>query len=278
MSPRSFADCTVWVTGGQRGIGLSVAQRFAALGAQVVITSRDPASQGVRESLSQLDATAQAFATAHGTSPRAASCVAWDMADDASSAALGSTFKANPPHVLVHSAHVFAAHLPIVALKPRDFSTSLATNVGGAYTICRLAGRHMARAGFGRILLVGSLASQLGGVGQASYITEKAALDGMMRAFAVELGTQGVLVNIIHPGIVDTENVRARVDAQVLAQAAQRSVAGRLISSEEVALHAVQLCDPASSAITGQSIRLSAGLDTALAFALGSRAASGEEP
>lgn len=276
MAPSSFSDARVWVTGGQRGIGLALARAFAQAGSELVITSRTPDAPTVRESLATLERDAQAFAQRSGMPARAVRCLAWDMADDVSSEALARELKAAPPHILVHSAHVFAEHTPVVALKPADFSRSLALNVGGAYAICRMAARHMARAGFGRILLIGSLASQIGGKGQVSYITEKAALDGLTRALAVELGQKGVLVNIIHPGIVDTENVRGRLSEALLRAYAQRTATGRLLSAEEVALSALSLCDPRSAAITGQSIRLGAGVDSALAL-LGGHGSSEDE-
>jgi len=120
----------------------------------------------------------------------------------------------------------------------------------------------MSRAGFGRILILGSLASQLGGVGQVAYITEKSALEGLSRAFSSEFAARGVLLNIVHPGIVDTANVRARVDPRVLHAFARRAAGGRLLQVDEVVRAGLALLDPNQCALTGQALRISGGVDS----------------
>ena len=120
----------------------------------------------------------------------------------------------------------------------------------------------MADRGFGRVLLLGSLVAVTGGVGQVVYITEKAALEGLVRAFAAELGRKGVLLNLVHPGMVDTENVRAKVKEEVRQVYSHLTLAGRLATAEEIAIASLGLMDPRQGYLTGQTVRITGGADS----------------
>ncbi len=245
-------DATAYVTGGRRGLGRAYAEALVLRGAHVHLTGRD-----VTELVPTCDALSE-LALAHGT----ASLVhahAYTLGDAESEARMAEAFKAHPPDVLVHAAHAFHPHQPIAALKPAPFAEGLRVNVAGAYALLRMAARVMARRGGGRILVVGSLASVTGGFAQAGYVTEKAALEGLVRAIASELASKGVIANIVHPGIVRTENVEARIDGRIAAAYAARTVAGRLLEPAEVAAATLHMVDPAIAAITGQAIVLSGG-------------------
>jgi 3-oxoacyl-[acyl-carrier protein] reductase len=262
MTPtKPWEACRAWVTGGSSGIGLGFALELASLGCEVHITSREPESEACQAALARVQRAADAWAKERGRTAREARAHRLDLADLASVQALAKAMRGAVPDLLVHSAHVFAPHSPIVALAPETLATSLSTNVAGAYGVLRGAARLMGRAGFGRVLILGSLASQLGGVGQVAYITEKAALEGLGRAFSSEFAARGVLFNIVHPGIVDTANVRARVDARVLRAFARRTASGRLLQVEEVVLASLPLLDPRQCITTGQALRLSGGVD-----------------
>lgn len=260
---RRIEDCRVWVTGGRRGLGHAFAAHFAALGAEVHITSREPGSLGTVEAVDSLAHAARAFAVAHGTQAKPVTVHGLEMSDPASLDALVDAIRHHPPHVLVHAAHVFADHVPIVGRKPEDFARGLSTNVVSAYTVLRAAARAMGREGVGRILVVGSFATVKPGLGQVGYVTEKAALEGMVRSFAAEFATRGVHVNIVHPGICDTENVRERVPEVIRDAYAARTTAGRLLTPKEVVLASFSLCDPRHAGITGQSLAITGGADLA---------------
>ncbi|MCB9629709.1 MAG: SDR family oxidoreductase [Sandaracinaceae bacterium] len=251
---RPWEGHRAWVTGGKRGLGLAFARAFAERGAAVHITARDPASPTVLAALAQLRELGAVAACAH----------ALDLADSGSVAALGDALRDAPPRILVHSAHAFAAHTPIVGLKPEQLEESLRSNVVGAYGVLRAAARLMRRRGTGRLLVVGSLASQVGGVGQAVYIAEKAALGGLALAFASEFGRDGVSCNVVHPGIVDTENVRERVPEQVRAAFAQLTRTGRLLTADEVVDQALHLVEPEQAVPNGQALLLDDGATAAL--------------
>jgi 3-oxoacyl-[acyl-carrier protein] reductase len=257
------------VTGGRRGIGRAFARELARRGSRVAITSRDPRAAVVAAALADLAELAPA-----GTPPPLA--IAWDMEQEptASAASVASALRdaGMSIGVFVHAAHVFSPHRQIFATKPDALAQSLGRNVVAPYALARHIGRSMARARFGRVLFVGSLVASLGGSGQAAYIVEKAALEGMARAFASELGGRGVLVNVIAPGLVDTENVRANVRPDVAQAFASRALSGRLATAEEIALAGMALLDPRQGFVTGQVLRVAGGTDGFPAIAEGDAA------
>ena len=268
MSP-TLAGMCAWVTGGRRGLGRAFAARLVAEGAEVVVTTRDPQAAAAQTGLRALEEIAVATGA---PMPR---LVPWDLEAADAATTLATQMKTSSPDLVVHAAHVFTPHAPFIAVKPEDFSRSLTVNVGGAYAVCRTAGRLMARKRFGRILLLGSLASTIGGAGQVRYITEKAAFEGLARAFAAELGDRNVAVNVVHPGIVATENVLENVAAPVREGFARATHLGRLLTPEEVVLASWPFLDPRVAALNGQVLRISGGVDSGAALhRVGSRSSS----
>jgi 3-oxoacyl-[acyl-carrier protein] reductase len=253
---QSFSGRCALVTGGRSGIGFAFARELAARGARVIITSRDPGSVGTRASLGAISNAAAA-----GT--ETPSAIAWDMDVPRSDAGVMTAIVAAGAHVdiVVHAAHVFSPHRLIVAMKPDELGISLQQNVVAPYALLRRLTREMARARFGRVLIVSSLVASLGGAGQAAYIAEKSALEGLTRAFASEFGSRDVLVNAIAPGIVDTEHVRNAVAAEVADVVARHALSRRLATPDEVAIAAMSLLDPRQGYVTGQVLRIAGGMD-----------------
>jgi len=242
---RDWSACTALVTGGRRGLGRAYAEELGRLGVRVRVTSRTP------------------------TGPDE---LRWDMDDAGSTRALLGEL--GDIDLLVHAAHAFAPHVPIVALRAEELAASLSRNVVAAYDLLRGVCRRMTRAGFGRVLIVGSLAATVGGVGQTSYIVEKSALAGMARAFSAELAPKGVLVNVVHPAIVDTENVRERVRPELLESYRRRAPGGRLLAPLDVVHASIGLLDPRQQGVTGQSLAVTGGVDSGAAWLV----PDGDEP
>jgi NAD(P)-dependent dehydrogenase (short-subunit alcohol dehydrogenase family) len=246
---KAWGDCTALVTGGRRGLGRAFAVELERLGCRVLVTSRRPEGEGQ---------------------------LRWDTDEPESTRALLAGLDGQVVDLVVHAAHATPPHTPIVALGAAALAASLSRNVVAAYDLLRGLARRMAREGFGRVLLVGSYAAVIGGVGQAAYIIEKAALEGMARAFSAELAPRGVLVNIVHPAIVDTEAVRERVRPEVLAAYRRRAPAGDLLSPADVVLPSLALLDPRHAGVTGQALAITGGVGSGAAL-LAPRA-SEEEP
>ena len=227
---------SVLVTGGNRGIGLAIARRFAAAGDAVTITSRSGdeidgltvASCDVRdvESVDEAFKTAEA---AHG-----------------------------PVEVVVANAGITADQL--LALMSEDAFTSVVdTNLTGAYRVAKRAVRPMMRLRRGRIIFISSVVGLLGSGGQANYAASKAGLVGMARSLARELGSRNITVNVVAPGFADTDMTAELSDDRKKAIVAGVPL-GRIASADEVAGVVQFLAGPDAAYITGAVIPVDGGL------------------
>ena len=139
-----------------------------------------------------------------------------------------------------------------------DWNDVLDVNLTGAFRVARAAAPHLRRSPCGRLVFVSSINGLRGMFGQANYAAAKAGLVGFARSLAQELARDGVTVNVVAPGWVDTEMTRALGDA-----ARQRAVArtplGRLGRPEEVAALIRFLCDDGSGFVTGAVVPIDGG-------------------
>ena len=132
-------------------------------------------------------------------------------------------------------------------------------NLNSAFLLTQFFGRKMVQAGFGRILNVASLFSFLTREGRASYSASKSALTGLTRTAAAEWSKNGVLVNALSPGFVDTELTRKNNSPERIQEIARSIPAGRLCKPEEIAEAAYFLVSEANTYITGQNIVVDGG-------------------
>ncbi|MDE3012055.1 MAG: SDR family oxidoreductase [Pseudomonadota bacterium] len=212
----SFAGRRVLVTGAGKGIGRSTAERLARLGAHVIALSRDPAD------LASLQATI------------GGSSVAVDLHDsDATAAAVSATL---PVDLLVNCAGI-AILDPFIDARLEDFDLTMAVNVRAPMQVAQIVVRDwLKRRVAGAIVNVSSIAAQVGTPKHAAYCASKAALDGLTRVMARELGTHGIRVNSVNPGITLTPmGERAWSDPARSGPALQRMPLGRFAEPEEVA-------------------------------------------
>ena len=227
----------VFVTGGSRGIGLAVAQRFAAQGDRVAVTYRssDPPEGmfGVK-------------------------CDVTSGADvDAAFAAIEEQF-GGPVEVLVSNAGVTRDGL-LLRMKEDDFSAVIDANLTAAYRVTKRAAQGMLRARRGRIVLMSSVVGLLGSAGQANYAAAKAGLVGFARSMARELGSRGITVNVVAPGPVETE-MTAVLGEQRLAELVAAVPLGRMAGPDEVAGAVHFLAGPDAAYITGAVVPVDGGL------------------
>jgi len=227
---------TVLVTGGNRGIGLSIAQAFAKQGDRVAVTHR---GTGAPEGLFgvQCDITDPA---------------AVDAAFTAIEAELG------PVEVLVANAGITADTL-LLRMSEEQFGRVLETNLTGSWRVAKRATGKMLRAKWGRIIFISSVVGHLGGAGQANYAASKAGLVGLARSITRELGTRNITANVVAPGYVETD-MTAGLSDEVKAQYLKQIPAGRFAQPEEVAGVVTWLASDASGYVTGAVIPVDGGV------------------
>jgi len=228
----------VLVTGGNRGIGLAIAQAFAAQGDQVAVTYRSSAD-GLPDDLLpvQCDVTdAEAVDRAFG-----------EVED-----------KHGPVQVLVSNAGITDDGL-LMRMSEDSFTRVVDANLTAAYRVAKRASRGMLRAKGGRMIFVSSVVGLMGSPGQVNYAASKAGLVGLARSVARELGSRGITANVVAPGFVDTDMTRALSDARRAEIVAQVPL-GRYAAVEEVASAVTWLGSEHAGYVTGAVIPVDGGL------------------
>jgi 3-oxoacyl-[acyl-carrier protein] reductase len=231
----------VLVTGGNRGIGLAIAQAFLAQGDRVAITARSG------ELPAELDGTDVLVVKADVTDSASI-----DAAFDRIEAELG------PVEVVVANAGITRDGL-ILRMTDDDIDAVLDTNLVGAMRVARRAAKGMVRLRRGRLVFVSSVVGLLGSAGQVNYAASKAGLVGVARSLARELGSRGITANVVTPGFVDTD-MTAVLSEERRAEITGAVPLGRYASPAEVAGTVVFLASDAAAYITGAVIPVDGGL------------------
>ncbi len=235
---------TVVVTGGGKGIGRAIVERFAALGDDVVALGRD------QRALEELDV-------------RTAVC---DVTDEQ---AVADTFKQlSRVDVLVNNAGI-AETAPLAKTTLASWGRHFDVNVTGSFLCTRAVVPGMRERGRGAVVFVVSTAGRIGRPYTSAYTASKHAAVGLMRAVASELAGSGVRVNAVCPTFVRTELTdraiariverTGRSEAESRAALAGMSPLGRLLNPEEVAEAVVFLASDAALAISGQTLVIDGG-------------------
>jgi 3-oxoacyl-[acyl-carrier protein] reductase len=224
------------VTGGNRGIGLAIANKFKDDGYQVVVTHRS------------------------GNSPVGFEGVIMDVTDSESvnSGIAGIEKKYGRIDVVVANAGITKDGL-VMRMSDADFDSVIDTNLNGAFRVARACTRGMLKQKSGRMIFIGSVVGMLGSAGQVNYAATKSGLIGMARSFARELGSRGITANVVAPGFVDTD-MTAVLDEARKAEIVAAVPLGRFCTADEIAGVVAFLASPAGAYISGAVIPVDGGL------------------
>lgn len=231
----------VLVTGGNRGIGLAIAQAFVAAGDRVAITAR---SGELPEALAGTDVLV----------------VAADVTDSASIDAAFERVESElgPVEIAVANAGITRDTL-LLRMSDEDIDAVIDTNLVGALRVARRAAKGMIRLRRGRLIFVSSVVGQTGSAGQANYAASKAGLVGVARSLARELGSRGITANVVAPGFVDTD-MTAELAEDRRAEIVSSVPLGRYAAPAEVAGVVLFLASDAAGYVTGALVPVDGGL------------------
>ncbi|MGV9820679.1 3-oxoacyl-ACP reductase FabG1 [Nocardia xishanensis] len=229
---------SVLVTGGNRGIGLAVAQRLAADGHKVAVTHRGSGA------------------------PDGLFGVKCDVTDTASVDAAFAEVEAHQGavEVLVANAGIVDNTL-LMRMSEDQFTRVIDANLTGAWRCAKRANRAMLRAKFGRIIFLGSVVGLGGGPGQVNYAASKSGLIGMARSITREIGSRNITANVVAPGFIETDMTREEVTEEMREVVLKYGVpAGRPGQPEEVAAAISFLASDDASYINGAVIPVDGGM------------------
>lgn len=234
------------VTGGSRGIGKAIAEKFAAEGASVAIlySSNSASADAVVEEIRNAGGTAKAYQCHVENSDEVGKTID-EVVND-----LGKI------DILINNAGITRDKL-LMMMKEEDFDDVISVNLKGAYNTMRKVCPMLARQRWGRVINLSSIAGINGNAGQVNYSASKAGLIGMTKSAAREFAGRGITVNAIAPGFVETDMTEKFVsDENVM----KRIPVGRMGRPDEIASLALFLASDAAAYITGEVIRIDGGL------------------
>jgi 3-oxoacyl-[acyl-carrier protein] reductase len=236
------------VTGASRGIGRAVALTLARAGARVVAAARG----------ANAEATASAIAAAGGE----ALAVSADITRPAEVEAMvrAALERFGRLDILVNNAGIARDQL-LLRMTRDDWDAVLETNLTAAFTCAQAVLRPMLKARYGRIVLVSSVVGQMGNAGQTNYAASKAGLIGFAKALAREVASRHITVNVVAPGLIDTDMTRA-LTADAREAWESRIPLGRLGTPEDVAAAVCFLASDGAAYITGQVVAVNGGMYT----------------
>src|SRR6476661_1211211 len=250
-NPLDFSGKVALVTGAASGMGLATARAFAEAGAAVVLADfKEDAVKAAAEKL-----------VAAGHRALAVRC---DVSDDAQVAAMVDRAVAEFGRLdcAFNNAGVMAKIAPTAESTREDWDRVIGVNLRGVWSCMRHELRQMQRQGGGAIVNNASVGALTGNPGIGSYIASKHGVVGLTRTAALEYVKQGIRVNAVNPGLIDTQIARDVVsgDEEAYAEIAKNVPIGRAGRPEEIASVVLWFCSPAASYVVGHALTVDGGM------------------
>jgi 3-oxoacyl-[acyl-carrier protein] reductase len=241
-----LSDRVALVTGASRGIGRAIARRLAARGATVIAAARGTHAAGTVDDIVAAGGRAEAATV--------------DVTDTATIEALvaGALERHGRLDVLVHNAGIARDQL-LLRMKRDDWDAVLATNLTAAFALTQAVLKPMIRQKSGRIICISSVVGQSGNAGQANYAASKAGLIGFAKAVAQEVASRNITVNVVAPGLIETDMTRA-ITESAREQWAAKIPLKRLGTPDDVAAAVCFLASDEASYITGHVLAVNGGM------------------
>ena len=236
---------SVLVTGASRGIGSAIAEKLADQGFFVIGTATTAAG-------------AEQISNDLGDRGCGLKLLVQDQHSVEAMVEELATLEVGSPLILVNNAAITRDNL-MLRMSAEEWQDVVDTNLSGAFRVTKALLRNMVKARWGRIINVGSVVGRLGNPGQANYVASKAGLEGFTRSLALEVASRGITVNLLAPGLIETDMTTELTNEQRDAMLT-RIPLGRMGQANDVAAAAAFLSSDDGAYITGQTLHINGGM------------------
>ena len=242
----SLSGRVAFITGASRGIGKAIAERCASAGATVAACARAAHAQAVVDTI-----------MASGGSAMAQSLEVTDKAS-VNNAVNEVLNRFGHIDIVVNNAGIVRDQL-LMRMKSADWDAVLATNLTAAFQCSQAVLRPMLKQRYGRIINISSVVGQSGSAGQTNYAASKEGLVGFTRSLAREVASRGITVNVVSPGMIETD-MTAALSMNTREALATQIPIGRVGTTKDVAGAVCFLASDEAAYITGQVLSVNGGM------------------
>ncbi len=245
----NLTDRVAMITGGAGGLGLALADKLAALGADVVVNDIPQAEEAAERVAEMVRKHGRKALVALGSVT---------SADDVGKTVDAALEKFGKIDILINNAGITRDGL-LIRMSEQDWDMVLEINLKGSFLCTKAVARPMMKARYGRIVNIASVAGVMGNAGQANYSASKGGLIALTKTTAKELASRSITCNAVAPGFIETRMTEV-LDEQVRAQWLQNIPLGRPGTPEDVADVVAFLASDAAAYVTGQVLNIDGGL------------------